>query len=273
MRIQLLISTMHQADYSLLERMNVATDAVVINQCDREDKKTIEYNGHRILWIDTTERGLSKSRNMAVRNATADICLIADDDMEYRSDYVDTVTSAFSRIDADIIGFQVCGIERKYKNYPQTEQRITYLKSMRVSSVEVACKRTAFERECIVFDELIGAGTEFLMGEESAMLFQCLSKGLTACFTPVVIADLHIGNSSWFSGWNEKFFVGKGAAFAAMARYATPPVVKGLLAMFFIWQFAFRKQKLYKDKISVLKAVKLMQAGKKAYLIKRRDKK
>ena len=111
MTIQLLISTMHQTDYSLLEKMKIASDVVVINQCDRESTKTIEYNGHNVLWIDTTERGLSKSRNMAIRNATADICMLADDDMEYRCDYVDIVLSAFSRISSDIIGFQVCGIE------------------------------------------------------------------------------------------------------------------------------------------------------------------
>ena len=134
MSIQLLISTMHQADHSLLERMHVASDAVVINQCDQEGNETFEFNGHHILWINTIERGLSKSRNMAIRNATADICMIADDDMEYRADYVDTVTSAFARISADIIGFQVCGIESKFKDYSAEEQKITYLKSMKMAS-------------------------------------------------------------------------------------------------------------------------------------------
>ena len=129
MTIQLLISTMHQTDCSLLERMKIASDAVVINQCGRESTKTIEYNGHNVLWIDTTDRGLSKSRNMAIRNATADICMLADDDMEYRADYVDTVTSAFARINADIIGFQVCGIEGKFKDYSEEEQKITYVAS------------------------------------------------------------------------------------------------------------------------------------------------
>lgn len=259
MTIQLLISTMHQTDYSLLEKMKISSDAVVINQCDQESTQTIEHNGHNVLWINTTERGLSKSRNMAIRNATADICMIADDDMEYRADYVDTVTSAFARINADIIGFQVCGIEGKFKDYSQEEQRITYLKSMKMASVEIAFKRTAFAEKNILFDELIGAGTDFLMGEENAMLFQCLRKGLTIFYTPKKLADLHMGNSTWHTGWNEQFFIGKGAAFAAMK---TP------FTTLLIWQWAIRKRGLYKSNFSIFKAIKMMQMGKKLYLKK-----
>ena len=259
MTVQLLISTMHQTDHSLLKKMKICSDAVVINQCDNEGSEVFEYNGHNILWIDTTERGLSKSRNMAIRNATADICMIADDDMEYRTDYVETVTSAFSRINADVISFQVSGIEEKFKNYFSEEQKIGYLKSMKISSVEVAFKRKPFVKNNIFFDELVGAGTDFLMGEENAMLFQCLRKGLTVFYTPKVIADLHIGNSTWFDGMNEKYFIGKGAAFTAMKTPFTSVL---------IWQFAIRKRHLFKNELSIFKAIKLMQIGKKSYLKK-----
>lgn len=264
MTIQLLISTMHQTDYSLLERMKISSSAVVVNQCDRESTQTIEYNGHNVLWIDTTERGLSKSRNMAIRNATADICMLADDDMEYRGDYVDTVLSAFSRISSDIIGFQVCGIEDKFKDYSEEEQKITYLKSMKMASVELAFKRAVFAEKDIRFDELIGAGTEFMMGEENALLFQCLHKGLTIYYIPKVIADLHVGNSTWFTERNEKFFIGKGASFAAMK---TP------FTTLLIWQWAIRKRGLYKSNMSISKAIKLMQMGKRSYIKKQRGKK
>lgn len=264
MTIQLLISTMHQTDYSLLERMKIVSDAVVINQCDRECTKTIEYNDHVVLWIDTTERGLSKSRNMALRNATADICMLADDDLEYKNDYVDTVLSAFSRIGSDIIGFQVCGIEKKFKDYSTKEHKISYLKSLKMASVEIAFKRAVFEEKSILFDELIGAGTEFMMGEENALLFHCLHKGLTIYYTPKVIADLHIGNSTWFTGRDEKFLVGKGASFAAMK---TP------FTTLLILQWAIRKRSLYKSDISLAKAIKLMQIGKRLYVKKAKEEK
>lgn len=259
MTLQLLISTMHQVDFTLLDKMRVASDAVVINQCDRESRETIEYNGHSVLWINTTERGLSKSRNMAIRNANADICMIADDDMEYRDGYVDTVISAFSRIDADIIGFQVCGIEQKFKDYSPEEQRINYLKSLRMASVEIAFKRASFIEKNIRFDELIGAGTEFMIGEENAMLFQSLQKGLKIFYTPKVISDLHMVSSTWRCGINERYFMGKGAAFTAMR---TP------FTMLLIWQWAIRKRSFHKHK--VFTAVAYMKKGKKMYLEKSR---
>ena len=257
MTIQLLISTMRQTDYSLLDRMKIASSAVVINQCDRESTKTIEYNGHDVLWIDTTERGLSKSRNMAIKKATADICMLADDDMEYRSNYANVVISAFNRVKSDIISFQVNGIERKFKNYSSEESEISYLRSMKVASVEIAFKRAKFNEKKIWFDESIGAGTDFMMGEENAMLFQCLRKKLKIYYIPQVIADLHIGNSTWFTERDERFFIGKGASFAAM---------KTKFTTLLIWQWALRKKKLYRENTTIFQAIKLMQKGKKYYI-------
>lgn len=260
MTVELLISTMHQQDYSLLDKMNIHSDAVLINQCDINDKKVFTYNGHRVLWINTTERGLSRSRNMAIRNATADICMIADDDMEYRSNYVDVVCSAFQKNDADIIGFQVIGIEKEFKKYAEEERRISYLNSMKMASVELAFRRASFIGKNIQFDELIGAGTEFLLGEENALLFQCLRKKLNIYYVPQIIADLHIGESTWFNGRNEQYFMGKGASFAAMN---TP------FTNLFILQFAIRKRVLYQNEATMWEAICQMMKGKCLYIEKR----
>lgn len=35
MDLQVLVSTMHQKDYSIIEKMNINSDAIIINQCDR----------------------------------------------------------------------------------------------------------------------------------------------------------------------------------------------------------------------------------------------
>ena len=260
MTVELLISTMHQQDYTLLDKMNIHSDAVLINQCDINDKKVFTYNGHRVLWINTTERGLSRSRNMAIRNATADICMLADDDMEYRSNYADVVCSAFQKNHADIIGFQVIGIEKEFKKYAEEERRISYLNSMKMASVELAFRRDSFIGKNIQFDELIGAGTEFLLGEENALLFQCLRKRLSIYYVPKIVAALHIGESTWFNGRNEQYFMGKGASFAAMN---TP------FTNLLILQFAIRKKALYKNEATMWKAICQMMKGKRLYIEKR----
>ena len=83
MTLQVLVATMHQKDHSLLERMNIQCDAIVINQCDRDEIERFQFRGHDILWMSLKERGVGLSRNTALMRATADILLFADDDVVY----------------------------------------------------------------------------------------------------------------------------------------------------------------------------------------------
>ncbi len=258
MNLQVLVATMGQIDCSLLDKMNIQTDAVVINQCDKECKQEFEHNGHNIIWIDTTERGLSKSRNMAINEATAEICLIADEDEILKDNYFDEIIKAFDCYQsAAIIRFQIKGIEKKFKDYPSNTQKLGYLKSMRASSVELAFKREKIIGKGIRFDELIGAGTEFLMGEENTFLFHCLGKRLELYYFPTVIADLHIGSSTWFTGYDDRYFIGRGAAFTAMSKR---------LSIILILQFALRHRDLCVNNMSICQAIKYMKQGKKEYL-------
>ena len=94
------------------------------------------------------------------------------------------------------------------------------------------------------------------MGEENALLFSCLRKGLKIHYVPAVTADLHIGESTWFTGRDERYFRGKGASFAAMG---TIP------AWILILQCAVRNYSLYKKDCSFVAAVKWMNKGKKQY--------
>ena len=58
MTLQVLIATMHQTDHSLLEKMNIQSDAIVINQCDRDEVERFTYKGHSVLWMSLNERGV-----------------------------------------------------------------------------------------------------------------------------------------------------------------------------------------------------------------------
>lgn len=262
MSLQVLIATMYQPydDYSLLEKVGIQSSAVVINQCERDLIRSISYRNNDVLWIDTTERGLSNSRNMAILNATADICLIADDDEELESNYVETVEKAFRRNKKySIIRFQIEGIEKCFKRYPLNKQKIGYLSSLKVSSVEIAFRRKDILDNNIKFDPLLGSGAEFNHGEENAFIFECLRKKLNVIYIPAVISKLHFGDSTWFDGYNEKYFIGSGAAYTSMSPR---------FAWFFIMVFALRHYDLYKDEMTVLRALRAMFRGRKAYLSK-----
>jgi glycosyltransferase involved in cell wall biosynthesis len=261
MKLEVLISTMNQKDYSLIKKMNIHSDAVVINQCDNNSLTEIYQNPYRIKWINRSERGLSKSRNVAIKNSEADICMISDDDLIYVDNYIERVKTQFVKYpDADIITFQVEGIEEKFKDYHTEARELNYFTSMKVASVEIVFKRDSIIRNNIKFNESFGAGTNYQMGEENIFLTLCLKKRLKLVYVPVKIADLHIGESSWFKGYNSNFFVSKGAQFTAMSE---------LLSVPYILQYIARKYKLFKNEIDVISATRSMFEGRKLYLGKK----
>lgn len=258
MILEVLLSTMYQNDHGVIERLGLECDAVVVNQCDRNSVERFEYQGHKITWINSSKRGLSCSRNMALANSKADICLLVDDDEELIAGYSKIILKAFERhSDADIIGFQAEGIESVFKNYFGKEGRVGYVHSMRMASVEIAFKRQSLRERHISFNENIGAGTKYKMGEENTLLFNCLSAGLNIYYVPELICRIHIGDSTWFSGYDDDYFHARGAVFTAMSRR---------WANLLILQFAVRKYKLYKDSIGILKACRLMLDGKRDYI-------
>lgn len=254
MKLEVLISTMMQDDYSLLDKMHLNSDAVVVNQCNKDEIVRFKYKEHNVIWIDSCQRGLSKSRNEALKYAQGDICLLADDDLIFRDGYKKIIIDEFQNRNVDIIRFQVEGIERTFKKYPKNAGKIGYLGALKISSVELAFRKKSLRY--IFFDEKIGAGTDFLMGEENAYLYQCLHNKLKIYYVPKVISDLHMGHSSWYKGLDEEYFVGRGAAFAAMKTH---------WIHLLIIQFAVRKFKLYSKEISFLSAIKLMEKGRRMY--------
>ena len=266
MSVQVLVATMNQSegDYSLIDRMNIRSSAVIINQCDRENTERIEHNCYTILWIDTKDRGLSKSRNLAIKNANADICLIADDDEILHDNYVELIEETFNNAsECSIARFKIRGIEKPFKHYPNYESKLGLLSSMKSSSVELAFRLKQIKKSGVCFDESIGAGTTYLMGEENAFLWACLRKKMKIYYFPKTIADLHIGDSSWFKGHNKEFFIGRGAAFTAMGKY---------FSILLIIQFALRRGKLYKKEFSVFLSIKYMFSGRRKYLFKKEKK-
>ncbi|SHK14437.1 Glycosyl transferase family 2 [Hathewaya proteolytica DSM 3090] len=260
MRLQVLVSTMNQTNYSLVKKMNIQSDAVIVNQCDKNGIEEFKNDKWPVRWINSTERGLSRSRNAAIRNSVDDVCLISDDDIEYIDSYEKLILDQFKQYpDADIIVFQVEGIEGTFKKYHCKVRELNYLTSMKVASVEITFRLDNINKYGIRFNELFGAGAKYCMGEENIFLFDCLKQGLKIVYVPIKIGNLHLGESTWFRGYNKEYFISKGAAFTGMSK---------LFSFLFIIQFAIRKYKLFRGKVRILQAVKYMLEGRREYLEK-----
>ena len=258
MTLEILLSAMDLADVSYIDSLNVTTDAVVINQCDREaykrlTRRSVRKSDQTVIYVETKERGLSKSRNRAMDEADSDICIFCDNDVEYVEGYDELIKGAFkAHEDADIIVFYIKRKEKPEPNYPH-EKRMGYLSVLKIFSPEIAYRREAMDD--IRFDERFGAGSgRYLMGEENIFLHKALKKKKKIYYVPVKIAELREEESSWFKGYNEAFFISRGAGYAVMS---------GLMSPLLILQFAIRKRSLYRESMSTKRALTLMFRGRR----------
>ena len=144
MKIEVLVSTMNQEDNrKLLENMNIKNNYVVINQLVKENiNKPQNVVEDTKKFLSYKERGLSKSRNRAIKNSNADVCVIADDDMVYCDNYEKIISNAYKKYeDADIIAFVVEHEDKTKEKKILKEGRVHFLKSMKISSVQITFKR------------------------------------------------------------------------------------------------------------------------------------
>ncbi len=258
MRLQVVVSTMNQTDHSLLKKMNINSDAVVINQCDRNETEEFQFRGYNIKWISMTERGVGLSRNTGILHSDADIILFADDDITYVDDYVDGVVSAFKKNDsADLICFNI-NLVNSSKNIGahrhNTEcKKLSAFNSMRYGATLIAVRRKAILRERIMFSLLFGGGAEFSSGEDSIFLKQCLDAGLKLYSDTFFLGDVDDSGSTWFKGINDKFFRDRGMVY----RIAFPKIYP---AIFFY--YAWRDSKKHKG-YSLGEIYSLFKEGKK----------
>lgn len=214
MTIEVLISCMHQVDASIIERTKVQSDVLVVNQCSVNKQDSFEfYNTKSELCranvFYTIERGLSRSRNMAIKNATGDICLICDDDEILVDDYDNIIIQVFeAHPDIDIVAFIV---NAPHKNsYPKKAKNVGYVGAMKISSWQIAFRRNSIVEHGIRFDEKMGSGTGNGGGEEIRFLFDCLSSGLKIRYCPIKIASVAQTDSKWFDGFTNKYFLNRG---------------------------------------------------------------
>jgi glycosyltransferase involved in cell wall biosynthesis len=265
--VEVLVATMRQSDFDLYEMMNVDSDMVIANQHDCVSEKSRTIGGHTVRMFTTRDRGLGKNRNLGLEHATGDICLIADDDIYYKDDYVKNVRDAFDEIpDADIIIFNV-PFEDKSKRRVEIKKikRVNLLNFARWGSVRIAFMRHKIMHANLRFNPDFGSGGKYSSGEDAIFLREALRAGLNIYLHPGLIAVLRESESTWFTGYNEKYFFYIGAVYAAMFPSWHYPVVlvQGLrfslrfhISIYFVYKYLFKGVKGYKKGLSYSEVIR-----------------
>lgn len=215
MNVQVLISCMFDSNHSIIKRTNLQSDAIVVNQCDNNSIETIGFynrKGERckVIYINTTERGLSKSRNLAISHSYCGICLICDDDEVLDDDYVEKISTVYEQDNSlDVVAFK---FRNHPKKYPLELQKIGLWKCARISSIQITFKRSS-KIGNKPFREDMGAGSGNGAGEENKFLVDLLKKKARIYYYPIEIGTLLAQNeSTWFNGYTRKYHIDRGWA-------------------------------------------------------------
>lgn len=255
MSLQVLVSTMNQHDTTLIERMKLQSDAIIINQSDKYDYQEINKNGHIYKIYSFAERGIGLSRNSALMRTHSDFALLADDDMVYRSDYTKIVVEQFAKYpQADLIIFNL-EEDTPIRYIIKKPFKVSKLNYMRFGAARIAFKPSRIKQKGISFHLLFGGGTPHSNGEDTIFLKDCLDKGLVIMAVPITIARLtEERESTWFNGYTEKYYRDRGALFKQLS-----PKFHRLL----ILQFVLRKYKVGTGMPSRKEQLSYMLAGAK----------
>lgn len=261
MDIQVFISTINKKVEEIAPDTLSYEKLIVINQKPKllDDSYKVTYKD-KTQWIDIDQKGLSKSRNYAMNMANAEAIYLTDDDIVLKNNFKEIITRSFQDNPRyDILAFNVKGIEEKFKEMVTYEKELNLVTSMKLSSVQIVFRLEFLRNNNIQFDERFGAGATYSMGEENILLFDAIKKGAKIKFIPETIADLHMGDSTWFQGFNEKYLFDKGATFWRMF---------GLLAPLYSLTYCLRKRKLYQENMGIIKAYVSTLKGMKSFLSK-----
>lgn len=218
MTFELEISTMHKSQQDcldMLKKMNVKCDCLIINQCDEERYFETQLDNQWIRIFFTKERGLSRSRNMALLNCKADILGIADDDLYYYDNFEKIILKMHEEKQlSDLILFNVDSYKRVFsdKSYD-----VSFMKLFQSLSVMLTIKIKSVRDKSLKFNELFGTGTQiFKSGEEHVFLADCYHSGLKIIYWPEKILKIPQSESTWFKGYTDEFIETRGAVLFAM---------------------------------------------------------
>lgn len=251
MKLEILMSCMHQKDDRLIRESGLTGDVVVVNQCDRDGYAEFETAGGTARMYSTTQRGLTKSRNMAIQMAKADICMLCDDDEVFVREYEALILEAYEKLpQADVIIFKMINRPPSFRDQII---RLRFPMTMKVSSCQISFRRESLQKTGVWFDELLGAGTGNGAEEELKFLLDCEKAGLRIYYVPTTIAAVAQENSTWFEGFTEQFFFNRGTT----TRYILGAGLAGVYAVYYV----IRKRQLYHAQISSAQALKATFKG------------
>ncbi len=189
--LEILVATMHRTSLDFLYRMFSESGmegfkVLVVNQTDEDAILTSDDPNIRV--INAFEKGISKSRNLAIRNAIGPLCFNTDDDVVFIKGFPEIIVEAYNKFDHPIITFKTLTTAAKdYWRYPDKPMPHNRYVSQKTLSIEISFKLSEILAQRLFFDERFGLGAQFEDAENFVFLTDAKKKGLTPFFVPEYI--------------------------------------------------------------------------------------
>ena len=225
--LQILVSAVDKDPVDLVTKMNLQTDAVIVDQILTEEAKkrlgflgasdeTINVNGLKVRVLKRSEKGVGLSRNTALLNSSEEALIIqfGDDDIVYDDGYQELVLREFEKHpEADVLLFNVKAQVGRETYWNDDFAKVTWYNYGRYPAYAICARRDRLIESGVRYSLLFGGGAPYMNGEDSLFLHDCLKQGLAIYRTTVAIGYEKNGESTWFKGYNEKFFYDRGVLY------------------------------------------------------------
>ena len=154
----------------------------------------------KIKRVELQSKGVAKSRNAVIDNATTEYLLFGDDDIEFKEESINSaITFLEANKEISILLLQAVdetGALRK--RYPSQAHPLKLTNSAKAATYEMIIRTPDIKKASIRFDENFGAGAQNYLGDEYIFIADALRAGLKGLFLPIVIATHPTDSSGSF---------------------------------------------------------------------------
>lgn len=211
--IEILVSTMNRNTLDFLILMFPFChfsefSILIVNQTEENNLLHSDFLSVRV--INSFEKGLSKSRNLALNNAKGKIVLLTDDDVVFEAEFQRKIIDSFNKIPkATAITFCIKNDKGDlFKKYPKHQKKLTSkLDVFQYMSVEIVLNMTIIHQLNCKFDEDFGLGSRFPLNEENIFMVDLLKSKQSLFFVPKVILSHPANVSDTKANFRDKYYI------------------------------------------------------------------
>lgn len=207
---------------------------IIVHQVDDVCHNAQHLFSHRsdVKYFMMLDKGVSKSRNFALQQATGDLILFCDDDVTYSDCFIDSIIDEYvkdSVVDSITFSYSTptSGVLPRFKSYPYRHKLRSILS---VGTIEVSARLAGVKRVGAFFPEDLGAGSKFYCCDEPVFLSRLVKSGLVVEYRPISICT-HPDLSSGLSINNYEALMSRLICFRYIYGYISGSILLSLFAV------------------------------------------